>query len=76
MPLEFDKNSYQTIFANPECTASIAPPGAGLHFSEEIIEELKKKGVRIAKVVLHIGQGIFDKSTKNIQWSKDSLFNT
>ena len=60
-PLEFDKNSYQTIFANPECTASIAPPGAGLHFSEEIIEELKKKGVRIAKVVLHIGQGIFDK---------------
>ena len=41
--------------------SSIAPPGAGLHFSGEIIEELKKKGVRIAKVVLHIGQGIFDK---------------
>ncbi len=58
---EFDKNTYQTVFANPQRTASIAPPGAGLHFTQEILNEIEKKGVRIAKVVLHIGQGIFDK---------------
>lgn len=60
-PTELDKESYQCVFANPERLASIAPPTAGLHFTEEILNELEKKGVRIAKVVVNIGQGIFDK---------------
>ena len=60
-PVEFDKRSYQTEFASDDHIASIAPPGAGLHFTNEILDELKKKGVKIVKIVLHIGQSIFDK---------------
>ncbi len=57
---ELDKEMYQCVFANANKLASIAPPTAGLHFTEEILEELEKKGVRIARVTLHIGQGIFE----------------
>ncbi|MCC6845091.1 MAG: tRNA preQ1(34) S-adenosylmethionine ribosyltransferase-isomerase QueA [Bacteroidetes bacterium] len=59
-PTELDKEMYQCVFANPNKLASIAPPTAGLHFTEEIIAELEKKGVRIARITLHIGQGIFE----------------
>lgn len=59
-PTELDKEMYQCVFADPNKLASIAPPTGGLHFTQEIIEELEKKGVRIAKVTLHIGQGIFE----------------
>ncbi len=60
-PVEFDKQSYQTEFASDDHIASIAPPGAGLHFTNEIIEELQRKGVRVVKIILHIVQSIFDK---------------
>ncbi len=60
-PNEFDKRSYQTEFANENHLASISPPTAGLHFTGKMISELEKKGVKIARVVLNIGQGIFDK---------------
>ncbi len=60
-PTEQDKDSFQCIFANPDHLCSISPPTAGLHFSEEIIKRLEHKGVKIAKVVLNIGQGIFEK---------------
>lgn len=60
-PEEKDKEAYQTVFALDEHLASIAPPTGGLHFTPEIIKALEDKGVRIAKVVLHIGQGIFEK---------------
>lgn len=60
-PNEHDKETYQCVFANPNYLSSIAPPTAGLHFTKEIIEDLEKKGVRIAKVVLNIGQGVFEK---------------
>ncbi len=59
-PTDKDKESYQTIFASDEKLASIAPPTAGLHFTEELVKALEDKGVRIAKVTLHIGQGIFE----------------
>jgi len=59
-PIETDKENYQCIFANSEQLASISPPTAGLHFTPELIEQLEAKGVRIAKVVVHIGQGIFE----------------
>lgn len=58
---EHDKETYQTVFANPDELASIAPPSGGLHFTPEILQQLEDKGVRIAKVVLNIGQGIFEK---------------
>lgn len=60
-PTSLDKKSYQTVFANPNYLCSIAPPSSGLHFTKELLEKLKKKGVKIAKVVLNIGQGVFER---------------
>lgn len=60
-PTELDKETYQCIFADPDSLASIAPPTAGLHFTDEMLKALEAKGVRIAKVLLNIGQGIFEK---------------
>lgn len=60
-PEDKDKETYQCIFANPNNLASISPPAAGLHFTDEILAALEEKGVRIARVVLNIGQGIFEK---------------
>lgn len=60
-PTEHDKNTYQTVFSNPDFLSSIAPPKSGLHFTPEIIEALEEKGVRIARINLNIGQGIFEK---------------
>lgn len=60
-PDDKDKETYQTVFANEKHLASIAPPSGALHFTDEMVEKLKEKGVRIAKVVMNIGQGIFEK---------------
>lgn len=52
-----DKNRYQTVYAKYE--GSAAAPTAGLHFTEELFEELEKKGVQVANVTLHVGLGTF-----------------
>lgn len=52
-----DKQDYQNVFA--EVTGSAAAPTAGLHFTSELIESLKKKGVKIEYVTLHVGLGTF-----------------
>jgi S-adenosylmethionine:tRNA ribosyltransferase-isomerase len=52
-----EQGRYQTVFADSE--GSIAAPTAGLHFTPEILEELKAKGVSIAAVTLHINIGTF-----------------
>ena len=52
-----DKNRYQTVYAKYE--GSAAAPTAGLHFTEELLEEIRKKGVNIAYVTLHVGLGTF-----------------
>ena len=52
-----DKNRYQTVYAKYE--GSAAAPTAGLHFTEELFEKLKKKGVLVANVTLHVGLGTF-----------------
>jgi len=52
-----DKNRYQTIWAKSEW--SVAAPTAGLHFTKELIEKIEKKGVKIEKVLLHIGLWTF-----------------
>jgi S-adenosylmethionine:tRNA ribosyltransferase-isomerase len=52
-----EQGRYQTVFADSE--GSIAAPTAGLHFTPEILEELKAKGVNVAAVTLHINIGTF-----------------
>ncbi len=52
-----DKNRYQTVYAKHE--GSAAAPTAGLHFTEELLEEIQNMGVRIAHVTLHVGLGTF-----------------
>lgn len=52
-----DQSRYQTIYANKE--GSSAAPTAGLHFTEELLHEIEEKGVKIAKITLHVGLGTF-----------------
>jgi len=52
-----DKNRYQTVYAKHE--GSAAAPTAGLHFTEELLDKIKEKGVQIANVTLHVGIGTF-----------------
>ncbi len=52
-----DKDRYQTVYAKEE--GSAAAPTAGLHFTRELLDEIRKKGVGIAEVTLHVGLGTF-----------------
>ena len=52
-----DKNRYQTVYAKHD--GSAAAPTAGLHFTKELLEEIEKKGITIARVTLHVGLGTF-----------------
>ncbi|MBQ3181466.1 MAG: tRNA preQ1(34) S-adenosylmethionine ribosyltransferase-isomerase QueA [Clostridia bacterium] len=52
-----DPNRYQTVYARNE--GSAAAPTAGLHFDEEFLDEIRKKGIKTAFVTLHVGLGTF-----------------
>ncbi len=52
-----DKDRYQTVYAKYD--GSAAAPTAGLHFTEELLEKIRQKGVEIANVTLHVGIGTF-----------------
>ena len=52
-----EKDRYQTVYAKYD--GSAAAPTAGLHFTNELLEQIKEKGVEIANVTLHVGIGTF-----------------
>ena len=55
--VESDKFRYQTVYANSE--GSVAAPTAGLHFTDEVFEELKRENISFEEVTLHVGAGTF-----------------
>lgn len=58
-PDEQDKADYQTLFARPDKTGSVAAPTAGLHFTDRLMEELKSADIGFVDVTLHVGAGTF-----------------
>jgi len=52
-----DQERYQTVYAKER--GSVAAPTAGLHFTPELLEDLRKKGVEIVEILLHVGLGTF-----------------
>jgi len=56
-PEPLDKERYQTVFARVR--GAVAAPTAGLHFTPELLEEIKAKGVKVVPILLHVGLGSF-----------------
>ncbi|MEQ8405153.1 MAG: tRNA preQ1(34) S-adenosylmethionine ribosyltransferase-isomerase QueA [Oceanicaulis sp.] len=54
-----DLEDYQTVYADPEKAGSVAAPTAGLHFTDQLFDALKDRGVNSAHVTLHVGAGTF-----------------
>ncbi len=52
-----DKERYQTVFAKPN--GSVAAPTAGLHFTPELLEQIRARGVQVCFITLHVGPGTF-----------------
>jgi len=64
-----DRDRYQTVFA--EHDGAVAAPTAGLHFTDEMLNNLQDKGVRIARLTLHVGIGTFRPvSVENVEQHK------
>ena len=57
LPDALDKETYQTVYAKEE--GSIAAPTAGLHFTENLLEEMISKGIKVRELTLHVGIGTF-----------------
>ncbi|MFA6551577.1 MAG: tRNA preQ1(34) S-adenosylmethionine ribosyltransferase-isomerase QueA [Patescibacteria group bacterium] len=53
------KQKYQTVFAGADKVGSVAAPTAGLHFTKSLLKKIKRKGVQIEYVTLHVGLGTF-----------------
>ncbi len=56
---ESDNTTYQTVYANDKNSGSVAAPTAGLHFTDDLMQRIKAKGVEVAFVTLHVGAGTF-----------------
>lgn len=56
---EEDRTRYQTVYAGANTHGSAAAPTAGLHFTPEVLEQIKARGVQIEHITLHVGLGTF-----------------
>ncbi|HKX84683.1 MAG TPA: tRNA preQ1(34) S-adenosylmethionine ribosyltransferase-isomerase QueA [Pyrinomonadaceae bacterium] len=56
--IDEDRDRYQTVFAANR--GAIAAPTAGLHFTPEVFDRLRRKGIEIAELTLHVGYGTFE----------------
>jgi S-adenosylmethionine:tRNA ribosyltransferase-isomerase len=54
-----DRERYQTVYARPEARGSVAAPTAGLHFTPEILGQIRDRGIEVAEITLHVGLGTF-----------------
>jgi S-adenosylmethionine:tRNA ribosyltransferase-isomerase len=54
-----DRERYQTVYARAETTGSVAAPTAGLHFTPQILADIRSRGIEIAELTLHVGLGTF-----------------
>jgi S-adenosylmethionine:tRNA ribosyltransferase-isomerase len=54
-----DRERYQTVYARPDARGSVAAPTAGLHFTPRILDEIRRRGIEIAEITLHVGLGTF-----------------
>ncbi len=55
--IKSDRDRYQTVYCRDE--GSVAAPTAGLHFTEKLLDEIEKKGIKLTYVTLHVGIGTF-----------------
>jgi S-adenosylmethionine:tRNA ribosyltransferase-isomerase len=56
---ELDRAWYQTVYADDAAAGAVAAPTAGLHFTPELLAELRRRGVQRAEIVLQVGAGTF-----------------
>lgn len=61
-PEEIDRSRYQTVYARQ--AGAVAAPTAGLHFTEQLLNDIKARGVEVQEIVLHVGWGTFKKVEK------------
>ena len=54
-----DRERYQTVYARMEARGSVAAPTAGLHFTPEVLAQIRERGIEIAEITLHVGLGTF-----------------
>lgn len=54
-----DRSRYQTVYARAEAIGSVAAPTAGLHFTPQVLEAIRERGIEIAELTLHVGLGTF-----------------
>ena len=52
-----DREQYQTVYAKPP--GSVAAPTAGLHFTQEVLDHIRQRGIETAEITLHVGLGTF-----------------
>jgi len=57
--VQYDKENYQTVYADNKKKGSVAAPTAGLHFTPELLAKIKDKGVGVEYLTLHVGLGTF-----------------